>query len=227
MPFPLPAAFRAQTQTKLLTTERILYMKMPFFASFIIFIVWLTYELSKNRRHAEKKKNSFWEKEAEANSTRRKSLDNLAYITIPFDALPMDLMKDDETVLECHSTLRSLSDSPIVNFSGISNTDLKLAYGAPNIDLLMRYDQNYTTLACTLQRWAEKLHDAGYPAEAKQILEFAISTDTDVSGTYRLLASLYSKDGETEKIEALKSRAEKLHSGSKNIIVRTLQEFCQ
>lgn len=202
-------------------------MKMPFFASFIIFIIWLAYELSKNRRHEEKKKKSFWEKESEANSTRRKSLENLDYITIPFDSLPMELLKDEETVRECQSTLRSLADSPIVNFSGISNTDLKLKYGAPNIDLLMRYDQNYTTLACTLQRWAQKLHEAGYITEARQILEFAVSTDTDVSGTYRLLASIYSQNGETEKIDALKIRAENLRSGSKKIIARILQEFDQ
>lgn len=211
----------------LLSTERILYMKMPFFASFIIFIVWLTYELSKSRRHAEKHKKTFWEKEAEANSTRRKSLDDLNYITIPFDSLPMDVMKEDGKVAEYHQTLRSLTDSPIVNFTGISNTDLKLRYGAPNIDLLMRYDQNYTTLACTLQKWAETLYNAGYITEARRILEFAVSTDTDVSGCYRLLASIYSSEGNTAGISELKDRAGNLQSGTKNIIVRILQEFDQ
>lgn len=201
-------------------------MKMPFFASFIIFIVWLSYELSKNRRNAEKERISFWKKEAKANGTRRKPLDNLNYITIPFDSLPMDLMSEDDTIREYQQIIHSLADSPIVNFTGISNTDLKLKYGAPNIDLLMRYDQNYTTLACTLQKWANRLYESGYITEALRLLEFAISTDTDVSGTYRLLATIYSASGETEKIEELKNRAENLNSGSKNIIVRILQEFC-
>ena len=202
-------------------------MKMPFFASFIIFIVWLTYELSKSRRTAEKERNAFWEKEAQANRTRRKSLENLNYITIPFDSLPMDIMKEDAAVAQYQETLLSLADSPIVNFTGISNTDLKLTYGAPNIDLLTRYDQNYTTLVCILQKWAEKLYESGYITEAVRIMEFAVSTDTDVSGTYRLLASVYSAGGETEKMEALKERAEHLKSGSKSIIVRILQEACQ
>lgn len=201
-------------------------MKMPFFASFIIFIIWLAYKLSKNRRHTEKERNDFWEKEAEANRTRRKSLDNLNYITIPLDSLPMDIMKEDDTVADYQQIIHSLADSLVVNFTGFSNTELKLFYGAPNIDLLTRYDQNYTTLACTLQKWADKLYQSGYVAEAVRIMEFAISTDTDVSGTYRLLADIYSAGGETEKIQALKNRAENLKSGSKKIIVRILQEFC-
>lgn len=200
-------------------------MKMPFFASFIIFLVWLSYEISKSRRLGEKAQDAYWEREAAANSTRRKSLDNLNYITLPFDSLPMETMKEDEKVMEFHQTLHYLADSPIVNFTGFSNTDLKLEYGAPNIDLLMRYDQNYTTLARTLQQWAEKLYQAGRIPEAKQILEFSISTDTDVSGSYRLLADIYSKEGENEKIKELMNRAQSLKSASRNIIVRILQGF--
>lgn len=202
-------------------------MKMPFFASFIIFIVWLTYELSKVRRKSEKRQKSFWDKEAEANSTRRKSLDDLPYISIPFDTLPMDTMKEDAQVAEYQETLRTLAESPIVNFTGLTNTDLKLQYGAPNIDLLTRYDQNYTTLACTLQKWAAQLYEAGHITDTKCILEFAISTDTDVSHSYKLLASIYSSEGSNDKIAELKNRAENLKSGTKNIIVRMLQEYGQ
>lgn len=200
-------------------------MKMPFFASFIIFLIWLSYEISKSRRIGEKAQDAYWERENAANNTRRKSLDNLRYIVIPFDSLPMETLKEDEKIIEFHKTLYYLSESPIVNFTGFSNTDLKLEYGAPNIDLLTRYDQSYTTLARTLQQWAEKLYQAGYVQEAKQILEFSISTDTDVSGSYRLLASIYSKEGETGKIKELEDRARHLKSASRNIIVRILQQF--
>jgi hypothetical protein len=200
-------------------------MKLPFFASFIVFLIVVSYQISKSRRYTEKMENSFWERELKANNTRRKSLEHLNYITIPFETLPMSVMTDDESVLEYQQTLRSLAGSPIVNFTGISNTDLKLQYGAPNIDLLMRYDQNYTTLACTLQRWAEKLYEAGHTAETRQILEFAVSTDTDVSNTYKLLASIYTSEGNPDKIAALKERAENLNSGTKNMILRLLQEF--
>lgn len=202
-------------------------MKMPFFASFIIFLIWLSYMISRSRRRGEKAKESFWEKEERANSTRRKPLDDLNYVTIPFDSLPMHVLPEDEKVAEYHEILRTLSDSPIVNFSGISNTDLKLRYGAPNIDLLMRYDQNYTTLARTLQLWADRLYQAGFTDDARQILEYALSTDTDVSGTYRLLAAIYRSGEQTEKLKGLLEKAGGLQSGSKDIIVRILRESGQ
>lgn len=200
-------------------------MKMPFFASLIIFVIWLSYELSKRRRRDRKMDEDFWTKEAEANNTRRKPLDDLEYITIPFDSLPMHIMENDDTVKECHQILHSLSDSPIVNFTGLTNTDLKLKYGAPNITLLTRYDQSYTALASTLQKWADTLYKSGYVKETVDILEFAISTNTDVSGSYRLLASIYSSQGQSEKIANLMDTAESLQSSSRNIIVRILKEY--
>lgn len=198
---------------------------MPFFASIIIFVIWLSFTLSRGRSRAESKDDNFWDKETEANNTRRKPLDDLEYITIPFDRLPMHIMEHDDTIKEYHEILHSLTDSPIVNFTGITNTDLKLRYGAPNITLLTRYDQSYTTLASILQRWADRIYAAGYIDEAQIILEFAMSTKTDVSGSYRLLASIYDSKNQPEKIADLLKIAEQLNSSSKNAIVRILKEY--
>lgn len=200
-------------------------MKLPIFASVIIFCIWLSYEIRKHRRLQEKATESFWEKEAKANNTRRKSLDNLDYISIPFDALPMDILKDDPAVKEYHDALFTISEGSIVNFTGISNTDLKLQYGAPNIDLLSLYDQRYTTLARTLQNWAAALYDQAYVHEAQTILEFAVRTRTDVSATYRLLAKIYRDMNQSEKIESLIPIAEGLNSPMAKHIVASLKEM--
>lgn len=199
-------------------------MKFPLFASFIIFCAWLGYELHKRRSLDEKSSQAFWEREAAANRTRRKSLDDLEYIRIPFESLPMDVLPQDPAIAEYHETLHTLSENPIVNFTGISNTDLKLKYGAPNIDLLSRYDQSYTTLVRILQKWAEHLHEQGYDEEALFVLEFSVSTRTDVSATYRLLSDLYVQRGQTEKIRALIPVAEGLNSSLSGHIVALLNE---
>lgn len=199
-------------------------MKMPFFASSIVFCLWLFYELKKQRRKASSLEDSFWARETAANNTRKKSLDNLEYISVPFDFLPMDVLKEDEEVAECHRLLYSLSEQKIVNLTGLSNTDLKLEYGAPNLTVLMDYDQNYTVLARTLQKWASILYKAGYIDEAKTILEFAVSTKTDVSATYSILSEIYNKTGQSQKIESLLQIAEGLNSAMKPAIVRILKE---
>lgn len=199
-------------------------MKFPFFASFIVFCAWLGYEIHKHRNLEKKSMDAFWEKEYAANRTRRKSLDGLNYITIPLDTFPMTLFKDDEVISECQETLIELSKEPIVNLTGISNTDLKLQYGAPNINLLTAYDQRYTTLVRTLQTFGKALYDKGYTSQAKTVLEFAVSTHTDVSSTYKLLAAIYKESGQPDKIRELIPIAESLNSGLKNSIVKMLEE---
>lgn len=199
-------------------------MKFPFFASFIVFTIWLSYEISKHNRIDAAEGQAFWSKEHRANKVRRKPLDDLAYITIPFDSLPMHILPDDEQVAEYKEIINSLSDSKIVNFTGITNTDLKLKYGAPNIDLLSKYDQNYTVLVRTLNKWASYIYEKGYPDEARIVLEFAVSTGTDVSGSYKLLCQIYKEQNTPEKIQSLYPVAESLNSVMKNAILRILQE---
>lgn len=199
-------------------------MRFPFLASFIIFILWLTFALSRARRREEKQQQQFWARERQANATRKKSLDDLPYITIPLASLPTAASKNS-SVQECLETLNTLSSRQIVNLTGYSNTDLKLMYGAPNITVLTEYDQNYTLLVRTLQKWAVLLYEQHFIHEARTVLEFAVSTNTDVSSTYRLLAQIYQSDGESEKIAGLLQRASTLRSLSKNTIVRILQEF--
>ena len=202
-------------------------MKYPIFASFIVFCLWLLYEIRKHKKMENQAAASFWEKEAAANSTRRKPLDDLAYIHIPFDTLPMDLMSDDPRIRELHDTLHGLAESgPIVNLTGISNTDLKLRYGAPNINLLTLYDQKYTTLARTLQDLGAALYEKEYYDQACAVLEFAVSTHTDVSATYRLLISIYQKQNRKDKISALIPIAESLNSSLRPSILRMLQDAC-
>lgn len=199
-------------------------MKFPVFASFLIFIIWLSLNLAKSNRRDETSKQSFWEKERLANSIRRKPLDDLPYITVPLDSLSMHLLPEDEQASEYKEIFRSLSESKIVNFTGITNTDLKLQYGAPNIDLLTQYDQNFTVLARTLHQWASYLYEKDYPQESCRILEYAVSIGSDVSGSYKLLCKIYKENNTPEKIRSLYPAAESLNSLMKNTIVRILQE---
>lgn len=200
-------------------------MKYPIFASVVILSLLLMYEIHKHRNKEEKYYQSLIDKEIEANSTRRKPLDDLEYIKIPLDRLPMEVLSDDEKVAEYHSTLRELSESQIVNLTGISNTDLKLKYGAPNIDILMRYDHCYTMLVRTLFEWGEYLYKQGLVSETKTVLEYAVSIGTDVSGTYSLLAKIYDSEGNTDKIKELIPVASEINSLMKDSIVSNLESY--
>ena len=122
------------------------------------------------------------------------------------------------------------SDAKIVNLTGYSNTDLKMAYGAANLSVLTEYDANYTTLVTALQECGKALYEAGRFEEAARILEFSAMTGTDISACYRLLTDLYktklSYDQEkaADKIAALLPIAESLRSLSRDGIVKIVSE---
>ena len=199
-------------------------MIIEILASLIIFSLVLSHTLKRRKREDTQTIQDFWARERQADSVRRKPLDNLEYITIPMDRMPTELLPDNAAVQEYLDILKTLSTQGIVNLTGYSNTDLKLEYGTANITILSEYDQNYTVLVRTLQQWADILLENGCTAEAETIMEFAIGTRTDVSRTYYKLADIYAVRLETEKIRSLVETAETLHSANKNAIVRTLQE---
>ena len=199
-------------------------MKLPFLTSFIVFIIILAFFNKRTEKKRHKIEQDFWSKERKANSIRKKSLEDLEYISIPFSSFPMTIAADDDIIASCHRDLEALKDEKIVNFTGFSNTDLKLEYGTANITPLSQYDQNYTLLVRTLQTWAKRLYELDHHDDALTVLEYAIATRTDISGTYYLAASIYHEKGQDDKIKHLLFVAENLQSVMKNAIVRTLKE---
>lgn len=198
-------------------------LRLPLLPFVIIFIIILTISINNSNKKMKQQTEKFWEKEHKANFVRKKPLDGLTYLTIPEHFLSMPVSKEDGHALDALDMLKHLSSQKIVNLTGITNTDLKLTYGTANITVLTQYDQNYTQLAHALQQLAASLADNKHPKEATEVLEYAISTRTDISASYMLLADLYIADGHPEKIESLISAASSLDTLLAPSIVRNLK----
>lgn len=198
--------------------------RFPLFFSIVILIFLLGHNMRRADKANRKKREEFFAKEAAANNTRKRSLDSVDYIVIPYNELPMDLECEDEIVRDCIRQVNELKGEQIVNLTGITNTDLKLEYGAPNITHLTKCDNLYTILSRTLQEWANRLHELGHDDEALTILEFAIKTRSDISASYYLAARIYSERGDEKKIAWLKRSAETVNSMMSGPILRTLNE---
>ncbi|SDA79550.1 hypothetical protein SAMN02910275_02969 [Butyrivibrio sp. INlla18] len=203
-------------------------MKLPFLASFIILAIFFNISMRRVSRKVEQKEEDFWERERKSNEVRRKSLEGLEYVHIPFNLLPFDTAGDNEALQNAENDLKALAFEKIVNFTGISNTDLKLEYGTANITALTQYDQNYTTLVRALQNWGELLYNQGRYEDASKVLEFSVKTRTDVTATYRLLVDIYktklelSEEEIEKKINGLIPIAKNLNSLSKRPILQLL-----
>lgn len=200
-----------------------IFFKLPILPIVIVFIIILTISINKSNKKMKQEAENFWEKERQANFVRKKPLDDLTYLMIPEHFLSMPVSREDGHALDALDMLKHLSSQKIVNLTGITNTDLKLTYGTANITVLTQYDQNYTQLAHALQQLAASLADNDHPKEAMEVLEYAISTRTDVSASYLLLADLYIADGHPEKIENLIHTASSLDTLLAPSIVRNLK----
>ncbi len=206
-------------------TERILYMKFPIFASVIVFCIWLGYEIRKHNKKEKKILEAFWEKENKANNTRAKSLEGLNYIEIPdavYDAMPSPAPAKLE---DSARLLQHLKEQHIVNLSHISNTDLKLKYGASNLDILSEYDQNFITLLRVLQTLSEYHYEKGNIETTRMLLEFAIEIQSDNISTYKMLAKIYCDNGEEAKLDYLISTASLLPGLTQKPILRFLKSL--
>lgn len=197
----------------------------PFFGCFIIFILWFNYERKKHEKIEQKRDDDFWQREHDANFTRRKNLDAIEYIKIPYDSFPMEKYTDSETISQSESILLDLKDKRILNLTGKTATDLKLEYGASNLSTLTEYDENYILLVRTLQQYAEALCTLGYTDDALPVLEYAINIGSDIKATYMLLADIYYERGLHDKISELIVYAEKLNSLMKQPIINALNDL--
>ena len=192
-----------------------------FFILTILLVLWIHYQKARTDRSAAKSSEAFWEKERLANTTRKKDISNLDYITVPVNNLPFP-ETDQEEISDIQKHILNLASGKIVNFTGVSNTDLKLQYGAPNLDILMEYDKNYLELVRSLYRYGKFLYDLELKEEAKAILEYALTIKTDISANYTLLATIYKEKNEIDRINYVISCAEELTSMTKKALLSNL-----
>lgn len=200
-------------------------MKIPIFASFLLLAGVIYTSVKTSNKKIKEEENAFWEKERKANSVRKKSLDHLDYVHIPDDFLSIANPSKNIVIEDSINHLHKLAEVPIVNLSGITNTDLKLTYGTANITILSEYDEHYTQLAILLQHLADELYEENRHEECLRILEFAVSTGTDISHSYYMLATLYQENDTPEKINDLIEKAKLTRSTLKDTIIQNLQEF--
>lgn len=199
-------------------------MVFPVLTIVALFILAMFAANKKSDRQMREPIEQFLERESAANLVRKQSLDDLAYIRIPEDFFSFSYNAEtDPDAAEAMTILNSIREEQIVNFTGLSNTDLKLSYGAANLPLLSRFDQNYTLLARALQSLAEYLVRKEQKKDAIRVLEFAIETRTDISASYKLLGDLYIENGSPEKVDDLIPKAAALNSALSGAIVRSLE----
>ena len=168
---------------------------------------------------------SFRERERRANNTLKQPLDDLPFVKVPLEDIPMPEPAVNERCASLISEIKRLAELKIVNLTGISNTDLKLTYGAPNLPILTEYDQNFTSLTKNIFDLGCEYKNAGFEDEAIATLNAGIKVGTDISGNYTILAEIYAEKGQYVEIQRLINCADNIRSLTKNSTINKLQNI--
>ncbi len=191
----------------------------PFLAIFITFCLVLTYYIRKNDADQQKVQDDFWEKERLSNAVRKKDISKLDYITIPFEKILVKLDTSTE------KKMFEFAEKPMLNLTGISNTDLKLNYGTANINILSEYDTNFSDFVALLPEYVNELQEANQTDTAQMLLEFAINYNADSRKIYEQLAAIYKEQNKTEKLDELYTASEQLPELTKKAVQNMLSSM--
>lgn len=214
-------------------------MKFYILASLILFCLVIKHAIRKNRKIEKEADESFWERESRANEVRKKSIEGLDYIPIPGFVLQLLSQRETAPFPEYLEIVSSLCHSKLLNLAGISNTELKLTYGAANLPVLSEYEENFSLFIRTLDQAASLYYEEALTKEAakdvdakasleaaRSLWEYAVKIGSDITSSYLGLAKIYAKT-EPDKLEELLLSARLLTTSKSDIIVRKLEEFGQ
>lgn len=197
---------------------------MPlFFICFIVFVLWLRVKMNRTNSESTLDSESFWEREEKANFTRSKDISTLSYLTVSEDELPFSNSTEDEQEAWLEQEVKKFLNRKMINLSAFSNTDLKEQYGIANLDELSEYDQNFLLFIRNLSTWGNYLYQKNDFTRAKQIMEYSLSIESDISTVYTTLGHIYAAEGKLQKIDELITLAENSEAALKDSIIRQLQ----
>lgn len=166
----------------------------------------------------------FLEQESRANSVRKADITALPYVEIPLDELPLDALSACGYSALAEE-LRALASVKILNLSMYTNTELKLMYGPANLTALSDCDDAYTSLIMLLNKIGASLLEADRSDDAEKFLSFAISIGSDITTSYTMLATLYAKKHDINRIDLLIGNADSLTSLSGKTIQSNLRSI--
>ena len=180
---------------------------------------------SSNAR-SKKAMDEFWERERASFKAPSRSVSDLEYITFP-DDLPLNISTDDPQIKEYQETLVNITKNKVLDLSGISNTDIRMAYGRKNLEELSRADQRYITLCRSLNSLSKAYLRTGHPEEAQTLLKFAIDCGSDIKESWVMLGRCHMERDEGDALNLLMEKAAALPDSSqtKEEILKELKEI--
>jgi len=181
------------------------------FALFVIVALLFNYRLNKITRIERKAKVAYWETERDSLSVRRKDFAQEDYLRPDMTALtfPNLDVKDYDLVLyeSLKSKILALSSKDMMNFSHLTNTEIRLQFGTANQTTIADNEANYNSYLKALADYGKFMNEQGELPEAIAALEECIRMKSEYSRHYLYLAQLFSTTKNEEAFHQLCEKA--------------------
>ena len=178
----------------------------------IAFIVWLQISFAMGKKKSGSKKiEDILNEESAANFARRRPLPDDFYFVPDISDLSVKKYADDDKskVAAKQARVLKLANSKMIRLpKPMTNKEIKMEYGAANLETVTNGEEVYQMFLEALQGWATALSDIGDEGNAKKVLEKAIDFGCDSSRCFIALAELYSKDRNKKAMDKLIMRLE-------------------
>ena len=200
------------------------------FLWFVLAILIFRHHLRKNTKAQDEASRAFWKKEEASLVVRKKALEPEEYIhpTLTTDDLKGEAYynKLGKTQLLRHEVyLHEILQLDMVNFSHMTNTDLRINFGTAMLTIIEKNENNYTAYITTLYKLAKGVYEAGDLNYACKLLEEGVGVGTDNRQHILLLAEIYLKLDNREAFDNLYSVAESNQSLTKKALLESLDEM--
>lgn len=192
---------------------------IPFFIIFVAFLIILSVQIHRTNRAQEEIERQFWEKENKANAVRKQDISGLDYLTLDPELIPGNLNTPAEKALQ------SMVGVKMLNLTAYTNTDLKMKYGAANLDALSQFEETYVAMISQIVIYSRQLTEAKDTDSARKLLEFAVRCKDDSHTIYLPLANMYKDAGDTAALDRLIESAETLQTIASPALVTELKEI--
>lgn len=172
----------------------------------IIILILRLYMNSHTDRENEEAMAEFWAREREAKFARNVDISDIPLYKPELDRLPFLSDSDresDKDRAELEAKVIASAGEPMLDLHEYTNTDLKIKYGNGNFPVLSKYDQNFMYFTRDVYQLGKYLYDNNYTDDAKTVFEYLTSISTESGGAFTMLANIYLKAGEPERISEL------------------------
>lgn len=201
-----------------------------FFIIFVILIFIFQHHLRKNIKAENKSKDEFWQKEQSSLVVRKKEFTQDDYIVPKIDelslAVPPNMEAGDELQLkQLIKRIKDLSSLDMMNFSQLTNTEIRLKFGTANQSIVTNNEYTYNNYLKTLASYAYLMNEYSNKTESIIALEQCISLGSDYSEHFHYLAKLYLEDHSTDKYKQLIDKVNKMTTLNKKGILEKLESL--